>query len=274
MKNDDRVIVTASLIAGSNFLGNVAAPSSILLTPIVILISSFLLLRAEMKLYYRVFLIIAAIVINDIFIKLFAGGTHDLPGAGWINLFLIFGLVIATTLTFIELKFTQKYPLFKAMVFTLLIPSTVLLYLNYFGLFGLVYSEPVSDSETISKEKGAFVGKLQFSNNIIAHSSDSIILVNGWSERERRIDHRGLLQKKEYSDNVHFIIRTHHNMKSHHDAFYYQVNSKDINGSSPVDSTIQFSLPKSDSLIYLTFFKIGGSVSNDSIIKQVKINIQ
>ncbi len=262
------------MIAVSNFIGNVAAPASVLLTPVVILIVSYVLIRAEMKLSYRVLLIVVAIVLNDFFIKLFAGGTHDMAGAGFINLFLLFGLVIATGLIFIELKFAQKNDFKNAFLSSLLIPAVGSLYIYYFGFFGLIYSKPISDTAAISRQSGAFLGHLQFSEDIVAYSSDSVMLIGGWSEQERKINHKGLFQKEGYSDNILYVVKAHHNFKSHSSSLYFQVNSKDVNGSSPVDSTIYFSLPKSDTLVYLTFFKIRGPIAGDSILQQVKINIK
>ncbi|QHL87473.1 hypothetical protein GU926_08490 [Nibribacter ruber] len=271
MKNSLRVALSATIIIASNYLGYKAGPASIFLTPVIIPIVSYLLLRADMKLPYKILLIPSAIIINDILLKNFAGGTYDLEGAAWINLLSMLGLVLATILTFIDLKFRQKYALIKSLLFPFLLFVITGAYLSYFALYGLIQSVSASESVKSSKEEGVYISSLKFSDQRIIYEADTINLLEGWVESERRMNHQNLVKKEELSGQMNYIIKAHNNQIPYQPTVYYKINSNDVNGSSPIDSTIIFSLPKSDDSVYLTIFKLRGNVNNDTIIQVIKI---
>ncbi|GAB2547124.1 hypothetical protein GCM10027189_32270 [Rufibacter soli] len=223
-----------------------------------------------MKLTFKLLLIIAAIIVNDMLVKTYAGGTHDLAGAAWINLFSMSGLFLAATTTFIDL-IRQKQLVSKSLLFSALLLVIVGAYLSYFGLFGLTQFLPASNSIKSSKEKGVFNSMLKLSNHTIVYEADTISLLYGWTEGERRIKHQNLIKKQELTGQIIYIIKAHHNLKPYLSSVYYKVNSDDVNGAIPIDSTITFTLPKSDSLVYLTFFKLRSSIDNDTIVKVIKV---
>jgi hypothetical protein len=263
-----RLTLSIALITVNQFLG----PLALLLTPVIVGIISILILKANLKLFYRIPLIVLAIISNDMLIKLNAGVNNDTEGVGWMNLLLVFGVFVATILTFFELKFSQYYKLSNVLLSTFFIPFSTGIYLSYFGFFGLINDQPSSESVEISKSNQTFVSNLTFSDHLIMHENDSIHILNGWSEKQKRVNHTGFFRKQEYTGKINYIVKTQHNLESTDSPVYYQINSRNINGARPVDSTIKVSLPQSDSIVYLTFFKLRGTVKNDTIIKEIKIN--
>lgn len=274
MNDYQKILLSIGFIILSNVLGHFFPPSSIFLTPIVVGISTFLLATSCFNLALRILLIILALITNDILIKIFAGGIHDSQGAGWINLFFIIGIAISTILTIGILLTTQKGKISQIIMTPLLIPLTLSIYLSYFSFLGLSYAENSNLSEEVSMKKGMFISKLDFSDNTISFNNDTIEIINGWSEKQKFINHKGLIKKFETETDVNYTVRLNGNKNPNDMEIYYQVNSRDINGSTLLDSVITFQAPRTDTSLVLTFFAISGSISKASIIKEIKINSQ
>jgi hypothetical protein len=90
------VILGLTIIFISNLVGHFAAPFSIFVTPIVLPLVigpiNFPLYKANY--YLTVFYGFGILLLNDILVRLYAGGTHDDEGKGWIMLFFIFAFCI------------------------------------------------------------------------------------------------------------------------------------------------------------------------------------
>ena len=112
---------------------------------------------------------------------------------------------------------------------------------------------------------------LIFSDNIINYESDSMKILYGWSEKQRRINQNNVFKKDEVTGNLNYTIKIRHNFKPLDYSVYYKVNSDDVNGSSPVDSSIQFNVSEHNTNIYIAFFKLRGPVRNDTLIKKIQI---
>lgn len=84
------ILLLASIVI-SHFL----PPSGIFMTPVTISIMTGLILFSDTDFSILVKSVLSYLLIglNDIGIKLFAGGKSDLAGMGWIHLFLFIGLV-------------------------------------------------------------------------------------------------------------------------------------------------------------------------------------
>jgi len=81
----------------SIIVGHFLPPSGILGVPIVISLMTGLIIFAnsEFNILIKSLLCYLFIALNDIGIKLFAGGIHDMEGVGWINMMLLIGLGIS-----------------------------------------------------------------------------------------------------------------------------------------------------------------------------------
>lgn len=269
MTNYQKILISVGLIVFNNVLGHFAPPSSIFLTPIVVGATTVLLATSSFNFPLRLLLILLAVITNDILIKFFAGGTHDSEGAGWINLFLIIGIVISTITTFAI--FIQKEKIFKSLLASLIIPVVLYFHLSYFDFLGLSYTKSESISEEISKKERIFLRELSFSETQVSFKGDSIKLLSGWIEKQQVVDHTRLIRRNLIGEEINYIIKIKSNKSPYDSHLLYKVDSKDINGSSSIDSVIRFSSPKPSSTL---FFFSSNTTTKDSIIKEIKINSQ
>lgn len=244
-----------------------------LIPPLLIGVASIFLLRSRLKLINSVFLIVTAIILNDLIWKriIWSNTSENSPVA---NIPLMFNLFVAIITVLIELKFAQKQSILKSLLFTLIVPAVISLYFPYFGSYGFTYSVAESNSMKASKENGSFIKELGFSEEAIVIESDTIHILHGWAERDRKVNHKTLFKRDEYSQQVDYIVKVRHNKKGHPYSIKYKVNSRDVNGSAPIDSTMKFSLPAYEPLAYLTFFRISNRSIHNRIAKEVKINFQ
>jgi hypothetical protein len=269
MSNFIKILIAAFLILISNILGYFYAPSSIFITPIIIGIITLIFLSLGFKLIYNIFLIGLAIIVNDILIKKISEGSYDIEGAGWINVFSILGLVTAVIITIFKLTFEKKRRLILEILITALLPVFILCYVYYFNFWGLAYSKQASETKSDSIKSGVFLSDLFFSDTVINYKNDTIKILYGWCEDQRRVNHKSIIRRIEKTGRTNYIIRIKHSLDAHN--LLYTVNSEDINGSLPLDSIIKFNTSENISHIYISIFKHEGPISNDTLLKKIKI---
>lgn len=131
-----------TLVTVSNVIGHFAAPFSIVVTPILLTI---IIAGINSQLYESNFLLtviynFGLLLFNDLFIRFYAGATHDQEGKGWIFLFFAIAFVLAfismTIYSFTTLDNQNKTSKIKnvlANIFALLI-FTILTGLIYYYL--------------------------------------------------------------------------------------------------------------------------------------------
>ena len=127
------------LVTLSNIIGHFAAPFSILVTPILLTI---IIAGLNFNLYKSNFLLTISynyglLLLNDLFIRFYAGGIHDQEGKGWIFLFFVIAFILAfitmtiySFTTAVNRNKTTKTTNVLTNIFTLLIFTT---------LTGLIY---------------------------------------------------------------------------------------------------------------------------------------
>ncbi len=149
MDNKDKNILAIglgfTLITVSNIIGHFAAPFSIFVTPILLTI---IIAGINSHLYKSNFLLtvlynFGLLLFNDLFIRFYAGGTHDQEGKGWIFLFFAIAFILAfITMTIysftpaVNQNKTSKTKNVLTNIFTLLIFTT---------LTGLIYYYVIAD---------------------------------------------------------------------------------------------------------------------------------
>ena len=79
----------------NGLIGHFFAPNGIMLTPVVLTITTYLVCfkTKNIKVPFISILIFLFVALNDISIKLYSGGRHDNEGLGWVHLLLFVGLV-------------------------------------------------------------------------------------------------------------------------------------------------------------------------------------
>ena len=91
------VITGLTITLISNLIGHFAGPFSISATPIILplVIGGINFSLYKSNYYLAVIYGFGLLLLNDILIRLYAGGTHDDEGKGWIMLFFIFAFSIS-----------------------------------------------------------------------------------------------------------------------------------------------------------------------------------
>lgn len=79
-------------------IGHFLPPTGILVIPIVLLLMVVLIVFTDnsFNIFEKSIISYLCIGLNDLGIKLFAGGIHDLEGIGWIHMSLFIGLIPCT----------------------------------------------------------------------------------------------------------------------------------------------------------------------------------
>lgn len=88
-------IVLTGILLLSVIIGHFLPPTGILIIPLVISIITSIIVFTDngFNVLVKSLLCYFFIGLNDIGIKLFAGGRHDMEGIGWIHMLLFIGLV-------------------------------------------------------------------------------------------------------------------------------------------------------------------------------------
>jgi hypothetical protein len=86
--------------------------------------------------------IFACIGLNDVFIKLYSGGTHDREGLGWIHALTLIGL-IPTFAILIKATFDDKASIRVKIASVILFPTLLTIYYYFFVDLGLGRNYPL-----------------------------------------------------------------------------------------------------------------------------------
>jgi hypothetical protein len=115
-------------------LGKILPPASILLTPYLLPLLGYIICLSprENKTIQTAQILTLLIIINDLGIKKFAGGSHDSQGLGWINLTFILGFIPSYIISVIGIWKTNSSKKEKVIA-TVIIPTIVFFYFSFFN---------------------------------------------------------------------------------------------------------------------------------------------
>ena len=82
------------------------------------------------------------VITNDILIKLYSGGTHDLEGLEWIHFFMYSGILIGLIILSINVMKNKKENLSIKILSIITFPFLIYIYLQFFYQLGLVRKYP------------------------------------------------------------------------------------------------------------------------------------
>jgi hypothetical protein len=136
------LLLCAAVVAANNLLGHYMAPSGILMTPLVIMaLTGWLLPRHSTYSHsiLRVGLLALLICLHDAGIKLYAGGSHDAEGQGFIHFFLFMGLLPAYGYVVYTLTRQRAEPVAVRVVTGLLFPAILGHYFWFFAGLGYAF---------------------------------------------------------------------------------------------------------------------------------------
>lgn len=119
------LIYAIILVFGNVLIGHFLPPSSIILSPVVIVLITVLVLSLDIRVLVKPLVIGGLISLQDIGIKLFSGGTHDYEGLGWIHFMLLMGVTpyFLVLIYFFAIDKDESFfkKIFSALIFVLLL---------------------------------------------------------------------------------------------------------------------------------------------------------
>jgi len=139
MTDKKAIILALAVVIINGLIGHFFAPSGIMLTPVVLIITSSLVAFGTKKIspIWKSILTFAFVALNDIIIKLYSGGRHDSEGLGWIQMTMFLGLlpsfVILLTTVFKDKQEKTNYKVIAVCLF----PTLFAIYLYLFNDLGL-----------------------------------------------------------------------------------------------------------------------------------------
>jgi hypothetical protein len=266
------VILIAILVV--NIIGFYFPPTSILASPLLVGLITFLLLYTGINVSYRIIAITIAIIVNDLCIKSFAGGTHDIEGAGFINAFLILSVIISAMIILFKVMFMEHISWGMKALLILIQPLVMIFHIQCFRFFGVSYTVPISSTKEQSIAKNVYLTDLDFSRHEIVYQSDSIRILSGWAEKQLLENHTTLFSETDETNRINFKINLIHNLKPNDHSVYYKINSDDINGSQRLDSVLSCSSIKSDTIVLRVFKLRYNEAIRDTIIGSVVVKLK
>ncbi|MCC5915749.1 MAG: hypothetical protein JJU02_00325 [Cryomorphaceae bacterium] len=137
MKN--RILIATGVIFVNLLLAHFFAPKGMMLTPIALTISTGIIVFSSEKTrpIFLTLKILGLIILHDIGLKLYSGGTHDKPGLGWLHVMLFIGLVPAYILTIIGIFRNKQAQWTEKIVSLLIFPLIIAVHLYLFSDLGL-----------------------------------------------------------------------------------------------------------------------------------------
>tara|TARA_B100000809_G_C14993922_1_gene479001 strand:- start:132 stop:962 length:831 start_codon:yes stop_codon:yes gene_type:complete len=253
----------------SNYLGYTNAPFSISATPILIpIIASLLFFISDIKVIPKFLSFIFFIILNDLLIKNFAGGTHDSEGQGWISAFLTIGLFLS--LIPILIYFFTKEESKKKFILSALI-STIIIYI--FMLFSSSFGRTWNIESTYdlkkSKEKGLYLSNAVLSDSVIIYQNDTFNIDLAWIEAQEKSVHNSIFREKIISNNHIFILKLSGPFREsqYDNPIMYKINDSISRGATHISPLMTVGFNRSTDQLDLAFYH-----TNWDLIKNISIS--
>ena len=130
----NKIIIGIGIIIICNILGHILPPFSLLLSSIYMgIVIAFVnkplyLLNFKLTTVYNFILLL----LNDLTIRIYAGGTHDSQGKAWCFLMYFIGLIIAIIIMLVYSSETEKeYKINNIITIIIGLITSILIYLNF-----------------------------------------------------------------------------------------------------------------------------------------------
>ena len=134
------------LAIGNAVIDHLYAPIGIETTPPLIIVTTAAIVFNKQKfyLYFQMLIVYLPVAINDVGIKLFGGGIHDLEGLLWIHLLLFAGLIPAFIILLISTLSNKNAGILKQITSLLFFISLIIIHLFIFEKLGLGRAYPIN----------------------------------------------------------------------------------------------------------------------------------
>lgn len=257
MRNILILISVILLLCLSNYKGHIDPPFSIDFTPVIIgLTTVIVLFFTDLKLWLKLGLTTFYIILNDVLIKLYAGGAHDLEGAGFIFIAMAIGLIVSLIALIIYLikEKVEKKSMFKFILTPIL---GLALYLSYFHSLGMSFDISSSMNQSKAKKDDIFISDLVFSKDILVFGSDTLFVQKGWIEHEVKFDHTNLVKTsyKSQNNNLVLILDGSPDLFDSHGRIYSKVISPKTYWANNISKNIYYTVDKGTKEFEISFYQ-------------------
>ncbi len=139
MTDRTSILIATGVIIFNLLLGHFFAPTGMMLTPVALTIATTLIVfgAKSLKPIFKTLIILGLIILHDIGLKLYSGGTHDSEGLGWLHLMLFIGLVPSYILTIVGIFQNKKADKTEKILSIIIFPLVIVGHLYLFGDLGL-----------------------------------------------------------------------------------------------------------------------------------------
>lgn len=139
MNNSTALGLATLVVILNGLIGHFLAPSGILLTPVILIITTSLVCfgTKNIKVIFLSFLVYLFIALNDFSIKLYSGGSHDSEGIAWIHLLLFVGLIPTFVIFLVAVFINGQDTLINKIIAIVLFVGLIVLHLQLFMTLGL-----------------------------------------------------------------------------------------------------------------------------------------
>lgn len=133
--------ITAALgiILLNLLIGHFFAPTGIMITPVILIASTALIVfnTRDKKPVLMSLLVLLMIILNDIGLKLYAGGAHDKEGQAWVHFMLFLGLIPSFFIMTRSILKSEEFALEQKIVSIFLFPLVISAHLFFFSDLGI-----------------------------------------------------------------------------------------------------------------------------------------
>ncbi len=145
MKNYQSLFSPLLIVMLNGLIGRYLAPTGITITPLILIITTSLVVfdnRIQNSIWKSIWCVFF-VILNDILIKLYSGGTHDSEGLIWVTSFMYMGLIPSYGILLYSI-IKEKTEKNSAKIISLIIlPVFMSIYLHFFGQLGLGINNPI-----------------------------------------------------------------------------------------------------------------------------------
>jgi hypothetical protein len=139
MTNRNTLLIAFGIVILNIIIDHLFAPIGLLLTPIILIVVSFLIAfqTDKIKPIWKSILTFGLVVLHDIGIKLYGGGAHDNEGQGWINMLLFMGLLPTFGILLTSILRDENESVLNLVISAVLFPILIFIYLHFFSDLGI-----------------------------------------------------------------------------------------------------------------------------------------
>ena len=145
MNNTKTILISSGIVIINDIIGHFFAPNGIILTPIVLILISVLIgiLNKELKPFWKSTILSGLIILHDIGIKLYSGGSHDREGLSWIHGLLFIGLIPAYMILTVGIYRATNESKVNKWIAIVLFPILIWIHLLIFSELGAKFGHSI-----------------------------------------------------------------------------------------------------------------------------------